>query len=410
MSIPTKIIKITRALYTNPTFCVEMNGSSSSWTKQETGIRQGCPLSPYLFLIVMTAMFHDIHKDDGVGTLRQRLDGTDSDEVVYADDTICIAQTNAAMNRMLSAIETEGKRYGLKLNKKKCEYMKFGDAGTVKFADGTHLKPVEEVKYLGCLLNDKGDPAKEVKKRIAEVTITLKRLDLYFRMGDASIKEKLSIFNAVLRSKLMYGLESLVMVASVLNRLDAFQLKGLRKILGKQTTYYNRTYSNEYLYQLANEHLSEHGCKIIKLSEYHKERRMVLLAKLIVMRDKEPSAKITLDGSGLANYDLKGKRRYGRPRLNWLSVTLLGFWEEAKQENGNTQQWTELDTNDDGHMRIINELADKYNKKYKFTGEELEEFGPFGEEAPCTPVTFGPHGHEHPETPPRDRGNAREDS
>ena len=113
MSTPAKIIKITRALCTNITFCVEMNGSSSSWTKQETGVSQDCPLSPYLFLIVMTAMFQDIHKDDGVGTLRQRLDGTDSDEVVYADDTFCIAQTNAAMNRMLSAIETEGKHTDL---------------------------------------------------------------------------------------------------------------------------------------------------------------------------------------------------------------------------------------------------------------------------------------------------------
>ena len=208
----------------------------------------------------------------------------------------------------------------------------------------------------------------------------------------------------------MCGLEPLVMVTSVLNRLDAFQLKGLRKILGKQTTYYNRTYSNDYLYQLVNEILSEHSGKITKLSEYHKERRMILLAKLIVMRDTEPSAKITFDGSGLASYDLKSKRRYGRPRLNWMSVALLDFWEKAKQESGNTQQWTELDANDDAHMRIINELADNYNKKHKFADDASEEFGPFGEEAPCTPEAFGPHGHERPETPPRDGGETWEDS
>ena len=36
----------------------------------------------------------------------------------YADDTICVAQTQAAMNRILRAVDLEGAKYGLKLNKK----------------------------------------------------------------------------------------------------------------------------------------------------------------------------------------------------------------------------------------------------------------------------------------------------
>ena len=64
MSLPNKIIASVRNLYSNPKFAVNMGGSQSSWKKQRRGIRQGCPLSPYLFLIIMTEMFHDIHKDE----------------------------------------------------------------------------------------------------------------------------------------------------------------------------------------------------------------------------------------------------------------------------------------------------------------------------------------------------------
>eukprot|EP00975_Prorocentrum_lima_P039670 8336229-Prorocentrum_lima.AAC.1 len=59
-----------------------------------------------------------------------------ADEVLYADDTICVAQKVPALNRLLTAIETEGRTYGMKLNKEKCELIAFGSPpGRVCFAD-----------------------------------------------------------------------------------------------------------------------------------------------------------------------------------------------------------------------------------------------------------------------------------
>ena len=46
INIPKKYINVIKAMYTNTRFNITMEGQTSSWLKQETGIRQGCPLSP----------------------------------------------------------------------------------------------------------------------------------------------------------------------------------------------------------------------------------------------------------------------------------------------------------------------------------------------------------------------------
>ena len=121
IEINPKLKDLVKTLYKNTKFKVEIDGRTFDWQTQSTGIRQGCPLSPYLFLIVMTTMFHDVHQETDKYLENQRVPGADFDEVTYADDTICISTDTKAMNKLLEAIEWEGFRYGLKLNKEKCE-------------------------------------------------------------------------------------------------------------------------------------------------------------------------------------------------------------------------------------------------------------------------------------------------
>ena len=46
--------------YKNPKFYVEGEYGASKTKVQSSGIRQGCPLSPYLFVLVMSVIDHDI--------------------------------------------------------------------------------------------------------------------------------------------------------------------------------------------------------------------------------------------------------------------------------------------------------------------------------------------------------------
>ena len=123
MNINKKLISLVQAIYNTPQFRTTIDGKYSTWNIQETGIRQGCSLSPYSFLIVMTAMFHDIHLNDKLKTEKHRMIGAVRDEVLFADDTICMSEHHKAIERLLHEIERESLKYGMKLNKTKCELL-----------------------------------------------------------------------------------------------------------------------------------------------------------------------------------------------------------------------------------------------------------------------------------------------
>ena len=110
MGVAPKLINMIKQLYKNPKYKVEMEGYTSDWHKQHTGIRQGCPLSPYLFLIIMTVMFHDIHENEELGNelKEDKILGTIFDEVLYAYDTIIYSRNAETLQKLLRAIEEEG--------------------------------------------------------------------------------------------------------------------------------------------------------------------------------------------------------------------------------------------------------------------------------------------------------------
>lgn len=54
--IPEKYLTLIQDIYTDPTFQVRESNTLSDVKPQGSGIRQGCPLSPYLFIIFLTVL------------------------------------------------------------------------------------------------------------------------------------------------------------------------------------------------------------------------------------------------------------------------------------------------------------------------------------------------------------------
>ena len=75
LNIPSEMIANMEAIYGHPKFKMRDNGGKSEYKKQNSGITQGCPLSPYIFLSVMTVMFADIHSRIGRTIMSGKMDG-----------------------------------------------------------------------------------------------------------------------------------------------------------------------------------------------------------------------------------------------------------------------------------------------------------------------------------------------
>ena len=66
----------------------------------------------------------------------------------------------------------------------------------------------------------------------------------------------MQIYNAIIIAQLTYGLSTIQLTESLLNRLDVFQIRGLRYILGIEHAYYSGI-SNEEVYERVNIALNE---------------------------------------------------------------------------------------------------------------------------------------------------------
>lgn len=149
MGVSEKIINVLKHAYSNPQFYVKDNFGESKEETQGAGIRQGCPLSPYLFILVMACIDKDINREQTMRVRNNRVPGCWFDMVYYADDTILLSTDTKAIHELLKLTQEMSNKYGLNLNMDKCVAIKMNTEETIKFPNGTELKTEKQTTYLG---------------------------------------------------------------------------------------------------------------------------------------------------------------------------------------------------------------------------------------------------------------------
>ena len=118
-----QILEVIRTIYTDRVFCVRDAGNISQERRQAFGISQGCPLSPFLFTMVMTILIWDASRKLHGHHLHRAADFHLFEELLYADDTRVVNSSPVLAAFYMDKMCEEGAHYGLSFNWAKLEVL-----------------------------------------------------------------------------------------------------------------------------------------------------------------------------------------------------------------------------------------------------------------------------------------------
>ena len=110
--------------YANIESAILNNGYTTDWFKPSKGVRQGCPLSPFLFILSAELMSIKIRHDPGVKGIN--LFGNELKLSQFADDTNLFCADLISVEKALNLVNDFGRIAGLRLNMKKTKAIWLG--------------------------------------------------------------------------------------------------------------------------------------------------------------------------------------------------------------------------------------------------------------------------------------------
>ena len=117
-------------MYNKAECCLSNNGWTSKPFEIQRGIRQGCPLSALLFLLVIEILADKIRKNTSDGLeIKFRDESKFIQLTQLAVDTTLFLQNETAVENCLKTVKVYGKFSGLKLNLDKTEGLWLGSGG-----------------------------------------------------------------------------------------------------------------------------------------------------------------------------------------------------------------------------------------------------------------------------------------
>ena len=174
-NMPKPILELIKLLYTDNEVTLQYGEHKSKPIKTEKGLRQGCPLSPILFILYISGLEERI-KRTGAGfevrlpgnifNLRQKK-SFPIGGILFADDLVLIGRSRREMEILLDVTSKFGDDMNLHFNPAKSgivEFAKCADSERTYEIQHRQLPVLKTYKYLGITLCDKNNYLEEQEK------------------------------------------------------------------------------------------------------------------------------------------------------------------------------------------------------------------------------------------------------
>lgn len=298
--IEEKLINLIQTVYKKAENAVRVEHDLTEWFKTEVGTRQGCILSPTLFIIILEAIYRIATKDLNIGV---KCYGENISNLKFADDVTLLADSRKDLQKLTDKVNITSQRFGLMINAAKTKTMAVSKTGEEKMRltlGSTEIEQVKSFTYVGGQITSNGSHQEDIKQKIAKGLQTMGRLKRIWNCKEIKINTKIQIYNSIVIPQILYGSETWVTRKEDEKRLLVAEMSCLRRILGVSR-----------LQKLRNEDIRQRiGLKNTIMDKIRK-RRLTWYGHVNRMED------LRLPKKALYTYK-DGKKGRGRPRKKWV--------------------------------------------------------------------------------------------